>query len=107
MTLGCRNGIENTEAITESAFNVYPNPTKGNVNITFNASENEKFAIKITDMLGNLVSDQQITSAIGFNSFEVNLDKIAKGVYIVSVRSENINFETQRLVGKFPLLLKF
>ena len=98
VNLGCRNGIENTEAITESAFNVYPNPTKGNVNITFNASENEKFAIKITDMLGNLVSDQQITSAIGFNSFEVNLDKIAKGVYIVSVRSENINFETQRLV---------
>ncbi|MBK8586406.1 MAG: T9SS type A sorting domain-containing protein [Bacteroidetes bacterium] len=68
------------------------------MNITFNASENEKFAIKITDMLGNLISDQQMTSAIGFNSFEVNLDKIAKGVYIVSVRSENINFETQRLV---------
>lgn len=95
---GCRIGTEDTDEIHQSEFNLYPNPTKGNVHISFIAKDQERFTIKITDMLGNLISDQQITCVIGFNSFEIDLDKIAKGLYVVNVRSDNNNFETKRLV---------
>ncbi len=98
VNLGCRNEIENNSNNQESEFNLFPNPTKGNVNITFDATGNEKYEIKVTDMLGNLISNQILTSVVGFNSYEVNLDKVAKGIYIVSVSNENGNFETKKLV---------
>ena len=60
-------------------FLLYPNPARDEVAIAFNASTNEKAAIRIFDMLGKtILSEEVVAVESGKNDFRINLSETAK-----------------------------
>ncbi len=76
------SAISNMQAVnfgTVATLSVYPNPTKGEINI---AGLIKGDLITITDMIGRSVQSQLY---IGENVMRLNLDKVNTGVYLLSV----------------------
>ena len=74
----------------DQKINVYPNPTKGELNIEItNLLENSHGIIQVTDMQGMLIyKDESITA-----SKTINLSKAAPGSYIMRVVINNESHE--------------
>lgn len=71
-------GITNTEL--DKNYNVYPNPSNGNVFIE--SVQNNNFNIKVYDALGKLVETNQT------NADKYYLNNLEKGIYLVQIMSE-------------------
>jgi len=69
-----------------SNFNVYPNPSKGILNIEIN--ESDSYIVKINDIIGKLVSEEKI-----YSNTTLDLNTLDKGVYFVNIS----NNETQHI----------
>ena len=77
--LGNGNSINN--------FDIYPNPTRNNFNISFISSKIQNVRIKITNIIGEEVYLEEKESFIGEYIKQINLEKYDKGVYIVEIES--------------------
>lgn len=89
-SLGC---VDTTECIEISGigfdenttidFNVYPNPTQGN--ITINLSNASNVLVKIIDINGKVIKTKQVNNAI--NTFD--LSNYENGIYFVKIESND------------------
>lgn len=82
-------GIEEIE--NQLALNMYPNPAKENVTVTFNA-ENNSGTITIADLSGKVVKTVEASSA----QTVINVADLQAGVYVVRVAAGNKQ-STQKL----------
>tara|TARA_B100000700_G_scaffold327066_1_gene440483 strand:+ start:810 stop:2768 length:1959 start_codon:yes stop_codon:yes gene_type:complete len=82
-----------TTGLEESVydFNVYPNPSKGAVNIELN--EPGSYLVQINDIVGKLVSENIIDS-----NTTINLQNLDKGIYFVNVSNDEIKHVTKLIV---------
>ena len=85
MIMGEDSGGLNIDETT-SNFNVYPNPSKGILNIEIN--ESDSYVVRISDIIGKLVSEEKIHS-----NTTLDLNTLDKGVYFVNIS----NNETQHI----------
>jgi len=69
-------------------LNVYPNPAKENVSISFNA-DNKDYTISLLDVTGRILKTQNYSSLNGSQVIDLNLEDISSGNYLISIRSEN------------------
>jgi len=76
--------IQNTENPT---LLLYPNPTNGYLNISFDTKENEIAQIQIINLLGEMAYATQIDTEIGENLFTIDLPELHKGLYLVKLVS--------------------
>ena len=67
----------------QKGFKIYPNPNNSSFYIEIE-SQNEDMSIEVFDMLGNLVSEIEVSS--GKLLYTVDL-KVSDGIYLVKVRS--------------------
>jgi len=67
---------------TNTLFNVYPNPANSMVTITFSTMEEGAYNIKLIDMTGRIIKSDVDNASAGENTYVMNLDGIAKGVYM-------------------------
>jgi len=80
------------EGNSESAFNLYPNPADVIVTIAFSSMEEGAYSIRLVDMLGRVVKSEISNAGLGENTYTMNLDGIAKGVYMVILqKGDNIS----------------
>jgi hypothetical protein len=77
---------------------IYPNPSPGKINLTFNSNQSEKYSIGIFDITGRLFYAESMIAIKGFNSIEINLVDLPKGIYIFSIKRENGETNILRLV---------
>ena len=77
-----------------SAFNVYPNPNNGILNISL-TNKSDKQTIEIKNIIG-----QTVYSQIAGNSSTatINLSDINKGIYTVSLINENGTISTKKII---------
>ncbi len=77
---------------------LYPNPTSGNVMLSFNSLNQQSFEVRITDATGRLIQTEALTNYVGKFNKMFDLSDKAKGVYIFTVSSEkgSINFRVVR-----------
>jgi hypothetical protein len=87
---GCAN-IPELATIQESLI-VSPNPTTGLFTISFNSMESGQVGLKLTDLQGKEVSTKMTTAVIGKNEISMNLEKAAKGAYLVNIEFQNHSF---------------
>ena len=68
----------------ETAFAIYPNPSKGIFNIRVMNAPDKKFEVEVMDVVGNVVKQ------FAFSSTQTSFDlsKFAKGVYTVKISSD-------------------
>ena len=90
-------------AITETSTSVlapsiFPNPTAGKTTLSFNAVQADKYVVKVFDATGHLVKTDNITSAIGYNSREIDMTGAAAGRYTISIQTNDTDKETLQLI---------
>jgi len=96
---GCTNtttvSLVNVAGIDEigNAFNVYPNPTSGIVNIQF-AELPVNTTLKLRSVEGRLIQTVGLTSAT--HSFDLN--GFAKGIYVLEIVSEGVSTPVKIIV---------
>jgi len=81
--------IEGTLSTSENnfeTFNVWPNPSNGNVNIQLNTSD--KVNVALFDIRGRNVFNKVYTSTGAMFNQEVNFNSLEKGIYLLNVESE-------------------
>lgn len=78
------------EVVTNSLFNIYPNPAKDFLNIN-NSVGNIK--IEITDLTGKII----FTDALQNNFETIDISSFKKGIYIVTLSNPNVKY-IQKLV---------
>jgi hypothetical protein len=93
----CPVSIENiTENISE--VSVMPNPFTTATNVTFSSEKEERYSVRLTNMLGSVVSSQEITSKNGGNNtVTIENKNFNTGIYFVSITNGKSSI-TKRVV---------
>jgi hypothetical protein len=101
IVLVCSNRLEepneNTSTIT-TEFNVYPNPADAMVTIAFTLAKESSYSLKLIDMLGRIVQSETDNAVIGENTYIMNVEGIAKGIYIILLQQEGIISKSKLVV---------
>ncbi|MFZ7145193.1 MAG: T9SS type A sorting domain-containing protein, partial [Bacteroidota bacterium] len=99
VNLFCRTAADDIEFLsTEMA--VYPNPTSGKILVSFNSENETKYQIKISDLIGNIISNEVFTSESGMNTREFDITGVTKGVYMVTLSADDVDSRTTRIIVK-------
>ncbi|MBK9730637.1 MAG: T9SS type A sorting domain-containing protein [Chitinophagaceae bacterium] len=74
--------------------NIYPNPSNGNMVVEYNSASDASVQLIAYDLLGKVIFNQATYANEGSNSYSVNINNIATGVYVFEVRNGS---ETSRM----------
>lgn len=90
--------ISSTKDIESSKIKMYPNPSKGILNI--NAPDNVK-SIEIVNSLGQVVKTETLNQNInGVKQQQINLENLSNGVYMVRFISDNNTFAKKLILNR-------
>ena len=81
-------GIGENSSIVSLAL--YPNPNSGDFTLNMVLRNDENLKLQITDMLGKIISEKQISASSGNNSLKLR-NKLAKGTYTLKLQGDNVN----------------
>lgn len=87
----------NEPVAAENNMIVYPNPTDGIVNVSFNGASNSTATVRITDMVGRIITSRNVTVTEGNNKVSFDMTQYSKGVYLVELSNES-SHSVQRLM---------
>jgi len=78
----------------KQVVNVYPNPATNfiNVEVTNTNTNNTKNTIQIVDYVGRVVYENQVTTTLGTQTYNINISKLAKGNYVLMLKN---NFDVK------------
>jgi Flp pilus assembly protein TadG len=76
---------------------VSPNPTTGVINVNYTAKKGNT-QINVLDLAGRVVMTQNTTSVEGANNTQLDMSKLAKGAYMLSVQSTQGNKQVRVVV---------
>lgn len=82
---------------TNLDFSLYPNPTSEIVHIQFNESLLESPKIKIYDLIGKLVYENNNFETFTSQDFSIRVDQLNSGVYLLAVQV-NDRITTKKLI---------
>jgi hypothetical protein len=99
VNLNCKVAGEETEVVeTASTISVFPNPTSGKTTMTINSVNDNNYSISVIDLIGNVILTESFAVTRGFNSKELDLGNVAKGIYFVTMRGVEEEIQTIRLI---------
>jgi hypothetical protein len=75
------------QSMAEGIFNIYPNPTKDNVQLTL-TSEWSELEVTVFDNSGRVVLSEAHNG--GLNVIDVNVSNLAAGTYMLKVTSDEM-----------------
>jgi hypothetical protein len=82
-----------------NVMSVRPNPASGHFFIDMSSDQAGSGVIRITDLTGRVVISQQVELESGFNTFQVDISRLSKGMYAVTFNSESKQgFSARQLV---------
>ncbi len=80
-------GIEELESVSNSV--VSPNPTNGDVNVTFDCKNETHLLINVLDLTGKVLTTQLLQSNLGTNSVQVKMETLDSGLYFIKFSDSN------------------
>jgi endonuclease I len=84
-------------ATYNSKITVSPNPSNGAFVLSYNAIKNQNAQVRIFDITGRMVYNKDLKMNAGFNSMDINIAGLSKGIYTLQILAENER-QTQKLV---------
>jgi len=75
------------------AFSVWPNPVIDNVNITLTSDRSQNLSLRVVDLNGRVVRSQVVNVQKGMNQVTLNVNSLNKGLYVVQLIGENLNYK--------------
>jgi len=82
-----RPGTSQPDQTSEWKVTASPNPTSGNVIISFDSDRSEPVELKISDYTGRIVYQVQSITVTGKNEFYYDFSGFAKGVYFIRLNT--------------------
>ena len=79
------------ELKNEMAFSIFPNPSKGNFNLTIHVTATQQAELIITDATGKVCYRKHQMLEPGKPELAVELPQLAKGNYTVQLKTEKAN----------------
>jgi hypothetical protein len=70
-------------------LDVYPNPSRDVFNVTFTSEEAQTMTVKVVNMIGEQVFNEELTEFIGNYRKTIDMNKQPKGVYFIEVMTSN------------------
>ena len=80
-----RNEAEGANIAVANAVIVYPNPTKGDLNVDVSSTTVTRATFKVMDMTGKVVKTIESDLTEGLNKIIVNVGELANGMYMLKV----------------------
>jgi len=81
-------GLKENEDVAD--LSLYPNPTQGNLRISYTSKEDQEMTFNVFDVNGSLMLTQQAISNIGQKStVEFDVSSLASGMYLVQIQGVN------------------
>ncbi len=87
----CREEEEVDLADVSLQLTTYPNPASSVLNVDFYADIVESTTIQLLDVTEKIVMMQTINTIAGNNNAMLDVSKLARGIYLLNVNSENIS----------------
>ena len=96
---GCRmdDGLSGDEQIIPT-LDIYPNPAANLANIAYNFKNGGNVTVNIVNMMGQVVYQSANLENYGSDELNVNTSDFANGVYFVTVKQDDGEVLTQKLV---------
>ena len=79
-------GINELESV--SNVSIYPNPSTDVMNVSFNSLQAGKLNVRIIDAVGRVVSSTTHSNGTGSQTFSMNVENLAAGIYQVEFEME-------------------
>ena len=76
-------GIDENTSI--DGLNIYPNPATSEAFVEFNLAKNEKTSIRLIDLSGKIISQNELGGIVGNQRFAINTSGLSRGLYLVEV----------------------
>ena len=73
----------------DSELSIYPNPSKGMFNISFEGKKDQTIEISIINYLGQIVFFEELKDYNGRYKKPINLGKNANGIYQLRIKTNN------------------
>jgi uncharacterized delta-60 repeat protein len=80
------SAIKNSEKI--GPLSIFPNPTKNELNIDLKGLIHANFLLKITDLTGRIVYQNNYDKSLINNTLQINIGDLMAGLYVLSITSE-------------------
>lgn len=84
----------NDKGFKEGQFNLFPNPSNGNIELTFTQEISENAMVSISDVSGRIVLVENVNQG---TNHRMNLDSFDSGVYMITLSSDKFS-TSQRLI---------
>jgi len=97
-TTSCRESGEIAATDNTSRIKLYPNPAAEQVTVSYLAEETEEVSILMKDVSGRLIYSTIMKSQAGENTMQMEVSKLAKGVYMVEVKSNTAQDQIRLVV---------
>ena len=79
-------------------FNVFPNPSSDVFNIRFESQTKQNINIKVVDVIGEIIFEQEKKNFEGYYSESINMKNKAKGVYFLHITNDNIGIKKKLII---------
>ncbi|MGN0033695.1 MAG: T9SS type A sorting domain-containing protein [Candidatus Limimorpha sp.] len=91
--------VEENEMSSTLSLNIYPNPVRGNANISINLSEAANVSYQIYDLAGRMVANSELgVYGAGEHTISFSTENLANGSYIVRMQAGNNSNSAKILV---------
>lgn len=95
----CNENFIGLEELDINDFNIWPNPSNGQVTISLNTKGGDKVTISLHDVSGRLISEMNFTNVSTKFKEDINFGALSNGLYIVKITNGN-SFTTKKLLIK-------
>ena len=92
-------GVSIGENIIENSLEIYPNPTDGVLNVSFNTENSADIFLYISDFSGKLILKEKAMHSNGKYNGQINIEKLENGSYILQIRSDEMNVVKKIIKG--------
>ncbi len=90
----------NDVASNLSKFNNQPNPFSNFTNIIFTAKENAVYTVKVVNMLGAVVYQEQVSAEPGVNAIRMERNGLPAGVYVYSITNGTHSVSKRMMIAE-------
>lgn len=87
-----------TEALTEASILVTPNPSKGNVDITWRSEAEGIHTAIFTDLNGRTIKEFRGLTSVGLNQIVIERNSLNSGIYFISIIEQTGEIRNEKVV---------
>lgn len=69
------------------SYNVFPNPSNGNVKVNFDTKTKGKMQVSFSDLNGRIIKSENIEVSEANNAFQFDISDFTNGIYILNVNN--------------------